>query len=186
MLTLYRFSQRLARTELFVAGSFMAFIFLLLIINIITRLNNIPIYWIDEAAVTAMVWMALLAAAAGIHYRTTIAMTLLKDRLSQSAQYRLDLCVDTLLMLFFAVFLALLIMIFEPYQLIVKHRLDWAAFSSTEFNFVYEEPTMTLGIKKFWTWLILPIFAVSGFIHSLANWCHTMTRLRQEHSHVSN
>ena len=162
-------SHRLARAELFAAGSFMAFIFLLLLINIITRLNSNSLYWIDEAAVTSMVWMALLSASAGMHYRSAIAITLLKDKLSQHNQHRLQLAVDLVLISFFSFFLYLLFVIFDPYGLIIMHGVDLNAFSSTEFNFLYEEPTMTLGIKKYWTWLILPIFCIGSLIHCVAN-----------------
>lgn len=166
---LHRLSHALAAFEIYAAASCLGLIFLLLLLNILTRLASHSLYWIDEAAVSLMVWMALFAASAGIHYRSAIAITLLKDRLSPSLHHGLTLMVDVCLSLFFVVFLYLLILAFDPFTLLVKYQGDTHAFAAAQLNFIYDEPTMTLGIKKGWVWLILPWFAVCGLFHSGVN-----------------
>ncbi len=46
---------------------------------------------------------------------------------------------------------------------------DTQAFQGQTFNFIYAENTSTLGIKKFWAWLIVPWFALSLSLHGVAN-----------------
>lgn len=169
LLRLSRCSQSLAAFEVRCAALCMGLIFLLLLLNVITRLANHSLYWIDEAAVSIMVWMALLAASASIHYKSSIAITLLHDKLSPALQKYLNTLVDLCLVAFFATFLYLLNVTFEPFTLWLTHHGDTTAFAATQFNFIYEEPTMTLGIKKIWMWLILPWFAGAGLFHSLTN-----------------
>ena len=175
---LQRFSQALATFEIYSAALCLGLIFALLLLNILTRLASHSLYWIDEAAVSLMVWMALFAASAGIHYRSAIAITLFKDRLSPSLQRYLTLTVDVCLVVFFVVFLYLLHVAFEPVTLLVQYHGNTNAFSAGQLNFIYDEPTMTLGIKKTWVWLILPWFAVCGLLHSCANLISTISQIR--------
>lgn len=175
---LQRFSKTLATFEIRSAALCLGLIFALLLLNILTRLANHSLYWIDEAAVSLMVWMALFAASAGIHYQSAIAITLLRDRLSPSFQRVLNLVVDSCLVVFFVVFLYLLHVAFEPVTLLVQYHGNTNAFSAGQLNFIYDEPTMTLGIKKTWVWLILPWFAVCGLLHSCANLISTISQIR--------
>ena len=56
----------------------------------------------------------------------------------------------------------------EPLAL-ARSGFDVRAFQGETFNFIYAENTSTLGIKKFWVWLILPWFALSLTLHGLVN-----------------
>ena len=37
------------------------------------------------------------------------------------------------------------------------------------FNFIYAEPTTTLGIPKYWVWMVMWAFALGATLHSVAN-----------------
>lgn len=57
---------------------------------------------------------------------------------------------------------------FSPLEL-ARQGFDFRAFQGATFNFIYDEPTTTLGIKKVWVWSIMWIFALGATVHSLAN-----------------
>jgi TRAP-type C4-dicarboxylate transport system permease small subunit len=43
------------------------------------------------------------------------------------------------------------------------------AFQGSTFNFIYAEPTSTLGVPKWIIWLVMPIFAGGVFLHATAH-----------------
>ena len=45
-------------------------------------------------------------------------------------------------------------------------------FQGATFNFIYAEPTNTLGIKKVWVWLAMVLFTFGAVLHSAANLFH--------------
>ncbi|QTF92169.1 MAG: TRAP transporter small permease, partial [Halomonas sp. BM-2019] len=67
--------------------------------------------------------------------------------------------------------LALLWLCWRWYQPLALWQagFDIQTFQGETFNFIYVENTSTLGIKKFWAWLILPWFAASLLLHGLVN-----------------
>ena len=74
---------------------------------------------------------------------------------------------DVLLFGFFLLFAVILWMWFDPITL-------WQAgsvreFSRATFNFLYQEPTVTLGIRKIWFWLAMPVFCLCGLVHTGAH-----------------
>lgn len=168
LLKLGLFNKILARIELILSATFLAIIFILLLINVLTRALNVPLYWVDEAAIMAMIWMALFAASASIQKRSSIAVTLIIDLIPTVATKYLIVLVDLIILLFFLTFFYLC---WNWFDIINLYKLDWnvSKFSMESFNFLYEEPSMTLGINKFWFWLILPIFSLSSSIHSTIN-----------------
>ncbi|WP_084403956.1 TRAP transporter small permease [Marinobacterium litorale] len=162
-----RLSTWLAGWEMRLAGVMLAAIFGLLLFNILTRAMGAAQYWVDEAAVTAMVWMTFFAASAGLHARSNIAMTLLQDAVPGKLRHLMAVLVDLVMLLFIA---ALLLMVWRWFDLpgLMANSWDLQQFSSHTFNFIYEEPTQTLGIRKVWVWLTLPLFSVTALLHCLA------------------
>ena len=55
-----------------------------------------------------------------------------------------------------------------------------AALASDTFNFIYTDPTLTLGVPKFWFWLIVPMTCMTGAIHALAALSADLTELRRQ------
>jgi TRAP-type C4-dicarboxylate transport system permease small subunit len=84
-----------------------------------------------------------------------------------AARRRLALLVDGLLLVFLAVLIVQLWNWFDPIGLWRAGSVD--AFSSSAFNFIYQEPTITLGVPKFWFWLVLPIFCLTSVLHVVAS-----------------
>ena len=83
------------------------------------------------------------------------------------ARRALALVVDVALLVFL---LALSVQIwrwFDPITLWQSASAE--AFSLATFNFIYQEPTVTLGMRKMWFWLVLPLFCVTATIHVLAS-----------------
>ncbi|AJD49223.1 TRAP dicarboxylate transporter subunit DctQ [Isoalcanivorax pacificus W11-5] len=173
---LQRASYRLARAEQVLAGVFVGLVFLLLILNISTRAFGNALYWVDEAAVTAMVWMAFLAASVSLYARANIAVTLLTDALPAVAARALAVLVDLVLLAFVLALIWMLWRWFAPMDL-YSVGFDTDALAAEFFNFIYQEPTQTLGVAKFWLWLILPVFGIASLIHALSNLDISLARL---------
>ncbi|MFK4752933.1 TRAP transporter small permease [Oceanobacter antarcticus] len=164
LIMLSKWSARLAQLELAAAGVMLTLVLGLLLLNIVTRALGQALFWVDEAAVLAMVWMAFLASAASLHNGTNIAMTLLVERLPAPLARLMDVLVTCILLVFIGLLLLMLWRWFDPLTLWQMDG-DLAAYSATTFNFIYEEPTMTLGLRKVWFWLVLPLFAMGSALH---------------------
>ncbi|KAF0809749.1 TRAP dicarboxylate transporter subunit DctQ [Alcanivorax sp. S71-1-4] len=173
---LQRASYRLAQAEQVLAGLLVGLVFLLLILNISTRAFGNALYWVDEAAVTAMVWMAFLAASVSLYARANIAVTLVTDAVPASLARCLAVLVDLVLLAFVLALMWMLWRWFAPMDL-YSVGFDTDALAAEFFNFIYQEPTQTLGISKFWLWLVLPLFALGGLVHALSNLDISLTRL---------
>lgn len=164
---LSRISRTLARAESFGIGVLMVSIFALLMLNVVSRSIGSPVIWVDEAAVYLMIWVALLGASLALARRQHLAVTLLPDMMTDRARAVLARAVDILLFVFFVIFAVILWRWFDP--LTLWRAGSVADFSRSTFNFLYQEPTVTLGLRKLWFWLILPVFCINGLIHSLAH-----------------
>ena len=165
---LWAVSRRIAQVEVGVASILSVLITALILLNVITRSIGRSIYWVDEAAIAAMVWMAFLGASASLHYRTAISVTLFPDALPQNSQKVVTRLVDVVVLIFSVFLLWLSFDWFDPIGLI-QSGFSFDDFSSETLNFIYSETTATLGISKFWLWLIVPLFAIQSAIHALAN-----------------
>lgn len=170
---LARVSARLAAVEWYCAGLLLCVVFLLLLLNVVTRSLGSPLIWVDELAIYVMIWAALIGASIGIRNRDHIAMTLLTDMLPVGSRRALLIGVDAALLVFFAILGVILWNWFDPVGVLSAETL--ADFSQHSFNFIYEEPTTTIAMRKVWFWLILPAFFLSGTLHAAAN---LATRLR--------
>lgn len=165
--SLGRLSHAIATAEGIGAGLCVAVIFGLLLANVVSRGLGKPLIWTDELAVFLMVWAAFLGASLGIARRQHIAITLLPDMAGASTRRALALAVDVALLVFLLALSAQIWRWFDPITLWRSASAE--AFSLATFNFIYQEPTVTLGMRKMWFWLVLPLFCVTATIHVLAS-----------------
>jgi TRAP-type C4-dicarboxylate transport system permease small subunit len=169
-------SNRLARGEEVAAAALAAAVTLLILLNVAFRAAGTPIYWVSELAIYAMIWMTLLIASAVLKRRQGIAVTLFTDLLPSSYQRLVSLFVDLMVTGFALILLWLCLRWYQPLAL-WQASFDFQDFQGETFNFIYAESTSTLGIKKFWVWLILPWFAASLLLHGLVNLCQALRDL---------
>lgn len=155
-------------------GLLMVALVVLIALNVLTRALGMAIYWVDELAVYLAIWAALLGAAVALRNRQHIAVNLLTLRLGGRQRRRhLMLAIDTVVLLFSLGLIVLCWLWFDPLPLIALGG-DMDVFVADNFNFIYREPTSTLGVRKFWAWLIMPIAAASMCLYSLANLLETL------------
>ncbi|MCI4646075.1 MAG: TRAP transporter small permease subunit [Hyphomonadaceae bacterium] len=163
----------LARIERAAAGAFCALVFVLITANVVVRALRIPVFWIDEAAVYAMVWMAFLAASAAIQSNQHIAVTLVVDALPESLARQARRLSNLIVLALGLACLALSWMWFDPIGLIQSGG-DMTAFSDRTLNFIYTEPTVSFTAPKVLFWLIMPIFSAGITFHAcvrlIAEW----------------
>lgn len=171
-------SRFVARQEKRVAATLAILVFVLVLANIITRLMKVSVFWIDELAIYMMIWMAFLAASAALESREHIAVTLLTDALPARLKMLSALLVDTILVIFGGILLALAWVWFSPLELL-QSGFDVSRFSETELNFIYSEPTSALGVPKYLFWLIMPLFSLTVTLHSLNRFAHHFTGLQE-------
>nr|WP_067286990.1 TRAP transporter small permease subunit [Marinobacterium profundum] len=146
----------------------------MILANVISRAIKTPIFWLDELAVLTMVWLAMIGLSMTLKSRDAVAVTLLQDAVPLVLK-RCLVCIADILVLFFTLALLVLCYVwFDPVRLIGS-GLDIEVFAAQSFNFVYQEPTATLGIAKHWFWLILPLVALCSSVHALANLLQTLT-----------
>jgi TRAP-type transport system small permease protein len=165
---LERLSAAVARVEAALAAALILGVCGLILLNIATRSFGNALYWVDEAAIYCMVWSAFLGASVTVRNRSALAIDLLKDVVGPGAARALGRLVQ-LLVLGFG--LAVLWLAFAWYDPVGLARAGWdtAAFSGATFNFIYQEPTLTIGFAKWPIWLIMPVFGATVALHSLAN-----------------
>ncbi len=157
----------IARAETLVAGLLALAIVILLLINVATRTFGMPLFWVDELAIYAMVWMGFLGASLAIHYRQHIAVTVCIDFLPIRAHMFMLAVIDAMMLFLFVVLAVFVWQWFDPIAVLQADSLS--EIGAKTFNFIYDEPTTTLGVRKFWFWLILPVFCVFVTIHSVKN-----------------
>lgn len=157
----------IARAETLVAGLLALAIVILLLINVATRTFGMPLFWVDELAIYAMVWMGFLGASLAIHYRQHIAVTVCVDFLPIRAHMFMLAVIDAMMLFLFVVLAVFVWQWFDPIAVLQADSLS--EIGAKTFNFIYDEPTTTLGVRKFWFWLILPVFCVFVTIHSVKN-----------------
>ncbi|UYV18262.1 TRAP transporter small permease subunit [Halomonas qaidamensis] len=174
---LQRFSSRLARCEEIAAAALAAAVTCFILTNIAFRALGSPLYWISELAIYSMIWMTFLIAGAVFKRRQGIAVTLLSDLLPQTGRKLIGLWVDAIVLLFALLLVWLCWRWYQPLEL-AQAGFDTRAFQGHTFNFIYAENTSTLGVKKFWAWLIVPWFALSLSLHGWANLIQSLNQWR--------
>ena len=157
-----------ARLELGVAAVLAVTITVLILLNVITRTWGAALFWVDELAIYAMVWMTFLGASAAAHFGNSVAITLLRDALPHHMARVLKRAIDLVILVFAALMLWFCWRWFNPLEL-ARSGFDTLAFQGKTFNFIYAEPTTTLGIPKVWVWAVMWLFAIGMCLHALAN-----------------
>ena len=174
---LTRLSDTIATVDSWFAGLLVAAIFGLLIVNAGTRAFGTPVIWIDEVAIFAMIWAAFIGSSAGLARREHIAVTLLPDALPTRTRAALQTMVDALVLVFVAALGFIVWRWFDPLTVMAAETLR--EFSKATFNFIYTEPTTTIGMRKIWFWLVMPYACVTLLIHAARNLANSITALQE-------
>ncbi|MGB3556241.1 MAG: TRAP transporter small permease subunit [Jannaschia sp.] len=174
---LARLSAFWARLERLVAAGLAAAVTLLILLNVVTRAFDASLFWVDEAAIYAMIWMTFLAASAAVQRRESVAVTLIPDVFDPRGQRWFVVLVDIVIFAFGLLMLWAVWRWFDPAGLLAAGG-DILAFQGATFNFVYSEPTMTLGTAKAPIWSIVAIFACGVTLHGVANLSASLLALR--------
>ncbi|MFS8035431.1 TRAP transporter small permease [Xanthobacter sp. AM11] len=140
----------------------------LILLNVGTRYAGVPLYWIDESAIYAVVWLAFIGASAMTRLRLDFCVGLLTERLPP-AGVKVARAIATLLTVLFGLALAYMCWIWMDPVGIAAAGFDAREFAGQSFNFLYTEYTQTLNWPTWAVSLIMPLFAVSLTLHGLAN-----------------
>jgi TRAP-type C4-dicarboxylate transport system permease small subunit len=167
-------SDRIVRLERPLMGILIAGIFLVVLLNLVSRSLGWALYWADELAIYLMIWAAMVGASISIKLKTAISVRLAHDHLPPAALHLIDTLVDVLILLSAVCLLVFSWIWYDPVTLI-SNGLDVEAFKSSTFNFIYNEPTVTLQIKKFWLWLVMPLVAINMTVHACSNLLQSIT-----------
>jgi len=165
---LRRASDRLLQVEHVVLMLLTSLLTLLILLNVVTRAADRGLFWVDELAIYTMVWTVMIGASVMLRERRAIAVTLLASILPAVAARVLHRVVDLIILAFALTLVWLSWIWYDPPGLLVA-GLDPAAFAATSFNFVYAEPTLTIGIPKYLVWLVMPLSALTMSLHALVN-----------------
>lgn len=65
---LYRISRYWAKLEIWCSAFLALTVTLLILLNVVTRYLGAALFWVDELAIYAMVWMTFFGASAAMHY----------------------------------------------------------------------------------------------------------------------
>ncbi|MBA2676180.1 TRAP transporter small permease [Ramlibacter sp.] len=161
-------SDSWARVERVLVTGFVGAIFLLILLNIVTRAINRPVIWVDELSIYLMVMTCFVGTSLTVRQRLDFAMTLVLDYLTP-ARLAVARRMLSLVGLAYAVFILWCSWrLFDPLDM-VRSGFDVAKFTSLTMNFLYSEPTQTLGIPKWFVYLVMPVYGLGLTIHSLAN-----------------
>jgi TRAP-type C4-dicarboxylate transport system permease small subunit len=161
-------SEGVLVVEKLAVAVFMALLLGLILLNVVTRYAGIPLYWVDEAAVYAMVWLTFIGGSALTRLRLDFAVTLLSDKLSPRNAVRLQV-LATFIAFLFAVALAMMCWSWmDPFG-IVAAGFDAREYAGESFNFLYTERTQTLNWPTWIVSLIVPLFALTMSLHTAAN-----------------
>jgi TRAP-type C4-dicarboxylate transport system permease small subunit len=163
-----RFSKLWARLELTLAAMLALSVTVLILLNVVTRSAGAALFWVDELAIYAMAWMRFLGASAALHHGNSVAISILTDAVPPRMAQVLAKVVDIIVFVFALLMLWFCWRWFNPLDL-ARHGFDTQAFQGATFNFIYAEPTTTLGIPKFWVWIVMWLFSFGALVHGSAN-----------------
>jgi TRAP-type C4-dicarboxylate transport system permease small subunit len=161
-------SERLLAAERGLIVGLMALLTVLILVNVATRYAGRPIYWIDESAVYAVVWLTFIGASAMTRLRLDFAVTMLTDKLSEGVRRKAKVVATTFVVIFAIALCAMCWVWMDPVG-IASAGFDAREYAASTFNFLYTERTQTLNWPTWVLYLILPVFAVSMTVHGLAN-----------------
>lgn len=161
-------SNAILKLELHVGGLMMAALIFAILTNVVTRYAGVPLYWIDELAVIILVWLAFIGASAMSRLRLDFAITFLADA-APPALSRTIRIGSLLLVLLFGLALAFMCWLWLDPVGIVRAGLDGRALAAQTFNFLYTERTMTLGWPRWAVMVVVPVFAMTLTLHTIAS-----------------
>ena len=161
-------SARLLWLEHAAIKGFMALLFLLVMLNVVTRYAGAPIYWVDESAIYSVVWLTFIGASAMTRMRLDFAMTLLTEHLSERAAKGAKV-ISTAIIVLFGLLLAWMCWTWMDPIGIAQAGFNAKDYAGRSFNFLYTERTQTLNWPTWILYLTIPVFALSIIIHGLAN-----------------
>ncbi len=164
------------RAEALFGGILVAAILALLLANVVSRTAGHPLIWTDELVVHLMVMLAFVGASLGIAMQGHMTIGLLPDRLGPRGRAGLALVADLSVLAFLGAFAAILWQWFDLPGLL--RAGSGAELARQSFNFVYTNPTNTLGVAKVWFWLVMPLTCATGLIHCLAALRRDLSALR--------
>lgn len=171
--------QIIFRFETGLAACCLGGLSLLMLVNAALRALGHPLIWGDELAINLMVWTAFLGASIAIATRQQVAVTLLSEALHEKARLYLALFVDLLVL---CAILLLASLVWHWFDLPGLLRSGSPAELATQtYNFIYQEPTVTLGFPKAILWGILPVFCLCATFHALVIFYTDLHRLRAGH-----
>ena len=130
----------------------------------IARYAGHPLIWADEAAIGAMVWSGFLGAAALFGTGGHMAITGLRQALPAPLARTAAICAALVELAFFAGLTLLVWRWFDPVGLL--RAGSGGQLARDTFNYIYVEPSQTLGLARIWLWLVMPVFAVTGLVLS--------------------
>ena len=148
---------------------------LMILANVAGRAMRSPIYWMDELSILVMVWLAMIGMSLTLKTRDAVAVTMLVDAVPPLLMKGMKILIDLLVLGFGMTLLVLCYRWFDPLTL-MRLGFDTREFSGQTFNFMYQDTTATLGVAKFWFWLVVPLAAVSISVHALSNLLQTMAK----------
>lgn len=160
-----RADAKLAKAEQIAAAACCVLLCLLIGANVVVRALRIPVYWIDEVAVFAMVWMVFLASASAVQSSEHVVVDLLARKLSRRWQSVCARVSSVVMLLVGLACLACAFLWFDPLSLI-RAGGDVSVFSDRTLNFIYTEPTASFAAPKALFWLIMPYFSLSLTVHA--------------------
>lgn len=161
-------SSQIAWVERKLVIGFIAGIFALILLNVGTRAIGRPLIWVDEAAIYLMVMTCFVGTSLSIRQRLDFAMTLVLDHLDKKMRSNFNrvLAIVGVAYAFFILWCCW--RMFDPVGL-WRSGFDMQSYGSASMNFIYSEPTQTLGIPKWWIYLVMPLYGIGISIHSIAN-----------------
>jgi len=162
-----KLSVWIAKLEALILKVLVAFVLLLMVVNVVSRALNSSLYWADELAINVMVIFAFVGSSLMFAQRRNFAVTLVSDVVSNKNCRRMAIFVQCVNVLF-ALFLAYATWLwFDPLTL-VRNGFQLQGFFEETYNSVYQEVTNTIGVRRVWFFLVMPMFAFTLFVHSCA------------------
>ncbi|MEQ8602062.1 MAG: TRAP transporter small permease [Marivibrio sp.] len=140
----------------------------LILLNVVTRSLAMAIYWVDEMAVYCMIWLVFIGASLALRRRRHVRVTAVIVALPRGAAQAVEAVLDAIVFAFCAFMIWMAWIWYDPVTL-AGYGFDLDAFAGATFNFIYDEPTTTIGAPKYWVWLVMPLFALTTTLHAAAN-----------------
>lgn len=162
-----KLSDRITKIEAAALKVLVAAVLVLMVVNVAARALNASLYWADELAINLMVIFAFVGSSLMFAQRRNFAVTLVSDAVSDKTRRHMSIFVQCVNVLF-ALFLAYATWLwFDPLTL-ARNGFQLQGFFEETYNSIYQEVTNTIGVRRLWFFLVMPVFAFTLLIHSLA------------------